>query len=178
MNNQTLKIEKLNNGIFNETNLEKIEEGSVVGGELLVPDLIFEQAKDFDMKPLSVDLMKDHKHQFGAVATYWSTRGGYCGEKLVGYNAVTDVRSYKNDTYIVVGSLIVLEEYRGQGIGSKLVEMTVRSAVNELLNPEYFGLFARCNDASKPIFKQNGFKFEEKQYDDRNVMTMSFLSTL
>ncbi len=178
MNNQTLKTGELNNSLFNESNLEKTEEGTVVAGELLVPDLIFEQAEDFNMRPLSVDHMKDHKHQFGAVATYWSTRGGYCGEELGGYCAATGVRSYKDDTYIVIGSLIVLEEYRGQGLGSKLVEMTVNSAVNELLNPEYFGLITICNDVCTPIFEQNGFKFVEQQDDEKNVLVLSFLSAL
>lgn len=173
MGMETLTIKKIDNDLLQQPGITRTLDSSIIDGEIIVPDVLFEQAKTFDMRPLSIEHMISHQHQFGAFATYWSFRGGYCGQQLVGYNAITGVREYKNHPYLVVGSLIVLEEYRGQGIGPKLVELTVGSASQDLVDGQYYGLVTRCNDASVPIFEKNGFEFVEQHPDGKNVLTLT-----
>lgn len=144
----------------------------------IVPQSLFDQAKAFNMKPLSIDIMQDHVCRIGALSHITRARSS-SGEKylygglLIGYIAITGSILYQQKKLAIAGSFIVDQNYRGQGIGSSLVEQLVTLASDCIAQDNsinFDGLFTRCNYASKPLFEKNGFEFVEQHPDGKNVL--------
>ncbi|PIN88468.1 hypothetical protein COU61_04810 [Candidatus Pacearchaeota archaeon CG10_big_fil_rev_8_21_14_0_10_35_13] len=98
--------------------------------------------------------------------------------KLVGFMAIKgedneeNVREELNDDFILVCWIALLPEYRGRGIGSKLL----KHAVRYLKKWDKKGIFLGCSDNRTNFYVRNGYSHEGKFLngwgDKENLMIM------
>lgn len=91
------------------------------------------------------DVLESHTAHFGAFA----------GDTLAGYVAITRQHVFLGRAMLEVGSLVVLPEYQGNGMGSELVHGVTHHVT--AMNPSAL-LIAFCHPNSEGSFTANGYK--------------------
>lgn len=135
-----------------KTELFYISSQSPLAGGIDVGQILaLSQAED--MQPLTKAVLAEHEMGL------FVTEGLGKDSLAVGYIALKAFETLQNDkceqTGAVVGSLCLVERYRGQGIGRGLVETIISKAFTVYQNVDYCA--ANCNLVSLQSFSSQGF---------------------
>ncbi len=88
----------------------------------------------------------------------------YEENRLIGYGVKRVFKSYT-----IIDTIIVLEEFRGKGIGYKIVK--------ELINKEDKPIYLLCEEKNIGFYKKNGFSEENKVvFNDKEILNLKIMS--
>lgn len=131
----------------------------------------FSASADADVNPITSEIV--HAQPLGYVAVGLSDLGGECEPvKAIGYAGHSKNREYKGELYPQLGTVVVLPEFQGFGLGLALVDKTF-----EAMQQSHAKIVAVANHLSSGIFSKLGFDYVDDVVSDSGLLKPLYMFT-